>query len=184
MPSTLPRFALDRTLAAPPGEFELRDGTPVRVRPIRPEDRERLQVGLHQLSAASRYHRFHATVSELSPEHLGYLTEVDQVNHLAWIALDPALPGEPAVGVARIEVNSGRGMYVRSLAQDLGTALGCGAYLSGLTRTAIGPLTLAAPKGEAFCAQCGAKCVASRGFFQRAGACGGCQRSSPTGGAA
>ncbi len=66
MPSTLPRFALDRTLAAPPGEFELRDGTPVRVRPIRPEDRERLQVGLHQLSAASRYHRFHATVSELS----------------------------------------------------------------------------------------------------------------------
>ena len=101
MPSTLPRFALDRTLAAPPGEFELRDGTPVRVRPMRPEDRERLQVGLHQLSAASRYHRFHATVSELSREQLGYLTEVDQVNHLAWIALDPALPGEPAIGVAR-----------------------------------------------------------------------------------
>jgi tRNA pseudouridine55 synthase len=45
--------------------------------------------------------------------------------------------------VARIEVNSGRGMYVRSLAHDLGVALGCGAYLSGLTRTAIGPLRLA-----------------------------------------
>jgi tRNA pseudouridine55 synthase len=45
--------------------------------------------------------------------------------------------------VARIEVNSGRGMYVRSLAHDLGAALGCGAYLSGLTRTAIGPLRLA-----------------------------------------
>jgi tRNA pseudouridine55 synthase len=45
--------------------------------------------------------------------------------------------------VARIEVNSGRGMYVRSLAHDLGVALGCGAYLSGLTRTAIGPLALA-----------------------------------------
>jgi tRNA pseudouridine55 synthase len=44
--------------------------------------------------------------------------------------------------VARIEVNSGRGMYVRSLAHDLGAALGCGAYLSGLTRTAIGPLRL------------------------------------------
>jgi tRNA pseudouridine55 synthase len=50
---------------------------------------------------------------------------------------------DAAAGVARIEVNSGRGMYVRSLAQDLGAALGCGAYLSGLTRTAIGPLTLA-----------------------------------------
>jgi tRNA pseudouridine55 synthase len=50
---------------------------------------------------------------------------------------------DPALGVARIEVNSGRGMYVRSLAHDLGVALGCGAYLSGLTRTAIGPLRLA-----------------------------------------
>jgi tRNA pseudouridine55 synthase len=45
--------------------------------------------------------------------------------------------------VARLEINSGRGMYVRSLAQDLGVALGCGAYLSGLTRSAIGPLSLA-----------------------------------------
>jgi tRNA pseudouridine55 synthase len=49
---------------------------------------------------------------------------------------------DAAAGVGRIEVDSGRGMYVRSLAQDLGAALGCGAYLSGLTRTAIGPLRL------------------------------------------
>jgi tRNA pseudouridine55 synthase len=44
--------------------------------------------------------------------------------------------------VACLEVTSGRGMYVRSLAHDLGSALGTGAYLSGLTRTAVGPLTL------------------------------------------
>jgi tRNA pseudouridine55 synthase len=44
--------------------------------------------------------------------------------------------------VARLEVSSGRGMYVRSLAHDLGAALGTGAYLSGLTRTAVGPLTV------------------------------------------
>jgi RimJ/RimL family protein N-acetyltransferase len=88
-------------LAAPPGEVGLRDGTRVRVRPIGPEDKDRLRVGLHQLSPASRYHRFHAAVSELSDEQLRYLTEIDQVNHLAWIALDPTLPGEPAVGVAR-----------------------------------------------------------------------------------
>ncbi|HKV30608.1 MAG TPA: tRNA pseudouridine(55) synthase TruB, partial [Candidatus Dormibacteraeota bacterium] len=47
------------------------------------------------------------------------------------------------LGVGHIEVDSGRGMYVRSLVHDLGAALGCGAYLSGLARTAIGPLTLA-----------------------------------------
>ena len=48
---------------------------------------------------------------------------------------------DSVAGTARIEVNSGRGMYVRSLAQDLGAALGSGAYLSALVRTAIGPLT-------------------------------------------
>jgi tRNA pseudouridine55 synthase len=47
-----------------------------------------------------------------------------------------------ASAVARLEVSSGRGMYVRSLAHDLGLALGTGAYLSGLTRTAVGPLTV------------------------------------------
>ncbi len=50
---------------------------------------------------------------------------------------------DPATAHGRLEVSSGRGMYVRSLAHDLGVALGCGAYLSGLTRIAIGPLALA-----------------------------------------
>lgn len=49
---------------------------------------------------------------------------------------------EPSAAAARLEVRAGRGMYVRSLARDLGEALGCGAYLSGLTRTAVGPLEL------------------------------------------
>ena len=49
---------------------------------------------------------------------------------------------DPTQAVARLELSSGRGMYVRSLAHDLGTALGCGAYLSALTRTAVGPLRL------------------------------------------
>jgi tRNA pseudouridine55 synthase len=49
---------------------------------------------------------------------------------------------DAAKAVGRLEVTSGRGMYVRSLAHDLGTTLGCGAYLSALTRTAVGPLRL------------------------------------------
>jgi tRNA pseudouridine55 synthase len=50
---------------------------------------------------------------------------------------------DPVSAVARLEVSSGRGMYVRSLVHDLGSALGSGAYLSGLTRTAVGPLAVA-----------------------------------------
>ena len=82
-------------------ECRLRDGTPVVVRPIGPEDNERLQRGLRQLSGRSRYHRFLASVKELSAEQLRYLTEIDCVDHMAWIALDPALPAEPGVGVGR-----------------------------------------------------------------------------------
>jgi tRNA pseudouridine55 synthase len=41
-----------------------------------------------------------------------------------------------------IEVECGRGTYIRSLAHDLGQTLGCGAHLSGLTRTRIGPFPI------------------------------------------
>ena len=36
----------------------------------------------------------------------------------------------------------GAGTYLRSLARDLGAALGCGAHLAALTRTAVGPFRL------------------------------------------
>ncbi len=36
-----------------------------------------------------------------------------------------------------------KGTYVRSIAEDLGAALGCGAYVSALQRTRAGPFTLA-----------------------------------------
>ena len=38
-----------------------------------------------------------------------------------------------------IEVECSRGTYMRSLAHDLGQSLGCGAHLSALTRTRVGP---------------------------------------------
>ena len=42
----------------------------------------------------------------------------------------------------RVEVRCGKGVYVRSLARDLGKKLGTGGYLSGLRRTAVGPYTV------------------------------------------
>lgn len=41
----------------------------------------------------------------------------------------------PRVG---IQVRCGKGTYIRSLAHDLGTAIGCGAYVESLRRTKIG----------------------------------------------
>jgi len=40
--------------------------------------------------------------------------------------------------IATVEVTCGKGTYIRSLAYDLGQALGCGAYLKSLTRLRCG----------------------------------------------
>ncbi len=42
-----------------------------------------------------------------------------------------------------IDVDCGAGTYIRSLARDIGEALGCGAHLAGLVRTRSGPFRLA-----------------------------------------
>lgn len=42
-----------------------------------------------------------------------------------------------------IDVRCSKGTYIRTLAEDIGRALGCGAHLSALRRTGSGPLTLA-----------------------------------------
>ncbi|CAN5893933.1 tRNA pseudouridine(55) synthase TruB [soil metagenome] len=49
-------------------------------------------------------------------------------------------PGEP--GVFGVSVSCSSGTYVRTLAADLGAALGGGAHLRALRRTSVGPFTL------------------------------------------
>lgn len=41
-----------------------------------------------------------------------------------------------------LRIHCGSGFYVRSLAHDIGAMLGCGAHLSKLNRTSVGPYTL------------------------------------------
>jgi len=43
----------------------------------------------------------------------------------------------------RLQVTCSKGTYVRTLAEDIGAALGCGAHLTALRRTRVGPLDLA-----------------------------------------
>jgi GNAT superfamily N-acetyltransferase len=95
----------------------LRDGTPVVIRPIRPDDKHMLTEGFNRLSEESRIRRFLAPVSELTDSMLAYLTEIDYVDHFAWLARradDPAmglgvsryvrLKDEPTVAEAAITV--------------------------------------------------------------------------------
>jgi tRNA pseudouridine55 synthase len=45
-------------------------------------------------------------------------------------------------GEALLAVECSKGTYVRVLAEDLGAAMGCGAFLAALRRTRVGPLAL------------------------------------------
>ena len=47
-----------------------------------------------------------------------------------------------AGAVARVEIRCGSGTYLRSIARDLGRALGVGGFLGRLVRTAYGPLEI------------------------------------------
>jgi RimJ/RimL family protein N-acetyltransferase len=79
----------------------LRDGAPVWLRPIFPEDKAPLARAFDRLSIQSRYQRFFSSARELSPQMLAYLTEIDYVNHFALgaFALDEA--DMPLIGGAR-----------------------------------------------------------------------------------
>ena len=49
--------------------------------------------------------------------------------------------GEVALPEFELRVHCSKGTYVRTLAEDIGEALGCGAHVSALRRTGVGPYT-------------------------------------------
>jgi len=55
--------------------------------------------------------------------------------------------GLPAVPEFRMRVRCSKGTYIRTLGEDIGEQLGCGAHLSALRRTGVGALTLDAAIG-------------------------------------
>ncbi len=69
---------------------------------------------------------------DLAPRHV----TIHRIDVVEW---DETQPSEP---VAIVDVECSAGTYIRSLARDLGSAVGNAAYLGALVRTASGPFTL------------------------------------------
>jgi len=82
---SLPRLPVSET-----GQIvELRGGTRALIRPIQPEDRDRLNEGFESASAESIFLRFLTPQPRLTSTQLDYLTAIDHVRHVALIAVDP-----------------------------------------------------------------------------------------------
>jgi len=115
-------------------EHVLADGTVVFVLPIRPDDAALIREGFERLSPESRYRRFFGAVTHLTDETLEYLTNVDGVSHVAFVAgqvtLD--LKTERGLGVAR---------FVR-LAEDHEVAEAAVTVVDDMQRRGIGRILL------------------------------------------
>ena len=83
----------------------LRDGTPVRMRPIRPDDAPRLVALYDHLSRDSRYQRFFSVMQRLPPDWARFLATVDYQRRFALVVEAPGDP-ETLIAVARYEPNA------------------------------------------------------------------------------
>jgi RimJ/RimL family protein N-acetyltransferase len=82
----------------------LEDGRAVDIRPIQPEDAQRLQSAHTRLSPESRYRRFLGVKPTLTAEDARYLAEIDGCDHFALVAttLGDGHKGDPSIiAVAR-----------------------------------------------------------------------------------
>jgi acetyltransferase len=83
-------------------EIALRDGTRVKIRPIRPEDAERENRFFESLSERSRYQRFMQYLPHLPPRMLARFTQLDYDRELALVAV----AGNEFIAVGRYSPNA------------------------------------------------------------------------------
>jgi RimJ/RimL family protein N-acetyltransferase len=73
----------------------------VTIRPIRPDDVERLRLSHERLSPESRYRRFMSAKPQLTAADAHYLVDIDGRDHYALVATVAEPEGEAIVAVAR-----------------------------------------------------------------------------------
>lgn len=83
-------------------------GERLRLRAIRPDDREALHTGFLQLSKQSVRDRFFSIKLDLTPAELTYFTEVDFDQHLALVVELESDAGRQPVAVGRMVRKSGK----------------------------------------------------------------------------
>lgn len=86
-------------LAHLPADVRLPDGGTVRIRTIRPDDRQRLREHFRALTPESVHARFHELKRELTERELSYYTDVELEEHVGLVAtVEGGKAGEGATG--------------------------------------------------------------------------------------
>lgn len=115
------------------------------------ETRE-VRVGQEELQAVLR--QFVGTIEQIPPMYSAIKRDGKRLYQLArkgeTVEIEPRkcrvdgirYLGKSAGNTYRIEVQCGKGVYIRTLCHDIGQALGCGAHMASLERTSAGVFTL------------------------------------------
>ncbi|HEX6197391.1 MAG TPA: GNAT family N-acetyltransferase [Jiangellaceae bacterium] len=101
------------------------DGATAHLRPIRPDDADRLVSFYSRVSDESKYNRFFAPYPTLSARDVKHFTEVDHRDRVAFILLD----GDDMIGVGRYERLDGDDAEVAFLVEDAHQGRGVGSVL-------------------------------------------------------
>lgn len=111
----------------------LRNGNPLLIRAIRPDDKQRLSDVFHRLTGKSVYFRFFSAKKELTAKELRYFTEIDFNHHVAIVATIKNESIEKIVGVGRYieikEKGQGRVAELAFAVDDEHQNLGIGTIL-------------------------------------------------------
>lgn len=82
------------------------DGAKVRVRRMTPGDKPALRHAISQLSNRSRYLRFFNGAATLPDHVIDRLSAVDNVLHVAWVAVDESDESRPIIGAVHAMRNT------------------------------------------------------------------------------
>lgn len=116
------------------------EGQPLEARPLPPLDPAALEAALAPLRGS---------IQQVPPMYSALHHQGQRLYDLARAGVTLDLPARP-VRIERLELRAwqppdltlevlcGKGTYIRSLARDLGAALGCGGHLRALRRTLVG----------------------------------------------
>lgn len=124
----------------PPGfEVILRDGQSLRVRPIRPDDKQRLKDLFYRLSPLTRYLRFQHVKTHITDEELAYYTEVVPPQRCAYVGTIGEGEKERIIAIGRYDtVPDMKSAEVAFVVEDNIQLRGVGtALLEKLAETAV-----------------------------------------------
>jgi tRNA pseudouridine55 synthase len=134
------------------GSFTLGATTPTYDMESEPENFKPVdQLSKKNILEATK--KFIGSIMQVPPIHSAIKVEGKRVYELTRKGMEVKLEPRPIMirefeilktelSVVYFRVVCSTGTYIRSLANDFGEALGCGAYLSSLCRTRIGTFTL------------------------------------------